>query len=396
MVVVLHPKPIKYGNFFPTLFLPFGEGRGLLWENEIMANETQTLDNSFMDMGYEPYEETQKKKREPMGVWNKTLDGMKGVNPFSQQTDETSVAPMELGDLPDIDVPEIETKVVDLPEQNENEKELVIDHKDEKSDLEKMGFDKPEYWDRFSKREQARQIGDFLDDKYGEEVEDLVNGSSNDTTVVDEPMEEETGDPTIADATLQKNATGDFSDRKVLEDIDGEPFDESEVIDPQEPEENAVSDEEVGEVKDEEEKKDEKKEVKKEGEEEKKTMSDEEALKEARMLAQDNLEGFEINGEDWSKLSTKEKGDVIDRFLNKNKSEDNITNNNEETTNNFEGYKRYPTGLKVAEDIQGGIHSIADRAERGARENLAGGTSVNNMVGKNAIPHYDYRRFFGR
>ena len=118
----------------------------------------------------------------------------------------------------------------------------------------------------------------------------------------------------------------------------------------------------------------------------KKIMTEEEVMKEARTLAQDDLEGVEIDPAIWSEMTTEEKLEFIKMLQEKNKK--NTTNNN------FEAYKRYPTALKVAENVQQGVHNIMNRAEDAANQNLAGGQSINNTVGRAAIPHYDYRSFF--
>ena len=231
-----------------------------------------------------------------------------------------------------INVPEIDTKVTDLPKEDENEKELIVEH--------------------------------------------------NDT--VTEPS-----DTTVAESTPQEENT------------ELKNFDESEVVEPP-TEENSVSGEEVGDKtvnpKTEEEPKEEKGEEKKEGEEdeEEPVMTDEEALAEAQEMAQDDLIGFKVTGKNWSKMTDKQKAEAIKAFKDKNKVEDHRTNIDESKTNNFEAYKRYPTGLRVAEDLVGAGGNVLEGAGDVAKTEI-GGTGA-NMISERAkgVPHYDYTSLFGR
>lgn len=230
------------------------------------------------------------------------------------------------------DVPEIDTKVVDLPEEDENEKELIVEHNDE------------------------------------------------------EP--EETDDTTVAEPIPQE------------ENAELGNFDESEVVEPP-TEENAVSGEEVGDIEPEtpkEEPKEEKGEEKKEGEkdEEEPVMTDEEALAEAQEMAQDDLVGFKVTGKNWSKMTDKQKAEAIKAFKDKNKVEDHSTDIDNNETNNFESYKRYPTGLRVAEDLVGAGGKVIEGAGDVAKTEI-GGTGA-NMISERAkgVPHYDYTSLFGR
>ena len=116
-------------------------------------------------------------------------------------------------------------------------------------------------------------------------------------------------------------------------------------------------------------------------------MTDEEALAEARMLAQDKLKGFNISGKDWAKLSTEEKLQVIENYKDAGDETHNVFNK-------YDAYKHYPTALRVAEDVQQGVENIADRTHDLTKQNLAGGESINRDVNRSSIPHYDYRSFF--
>lgn len=248
----------------------------------------------------------------------------------------------ETFDNSEINVPEIDTKVVDLPKEDENEKELIVEH--------------------------------------------------------NEPTTETTTEPsgtTIAEPAPQE------------ENSELENFDESEVVEPP-TEENAVSGEEAGdktvypdteeEPKKEEEPKEEKGEEKKEEEkdEEEPVMTDEEALAEAQEMAQDDLVGFKVTGKNWSKMTDKQKAEAIKAFKDKNKVEDHSTDIDNNETNNFESYKRYPTALRVAEDLAGAGGKIIEGAGDVAGTEI-GGTGA-NMISERAkgVPHYDYTSLFGR
>lgn len=254
-------------------------------------------------------------------------------------------------DNSEINVPEIDTKVVDLPKEDENEKELIIEHNDTAT-----------------------------------EPSDKTIAEPNDMTVAEPAPQEE-------NAELEN-------------------FDESEVVEPP-TEENSVSGEEVGdktvypETEEEpkkeqepktEEPKEEKGEEKKEEEkdEEEPVMTDEEALAEAQEMAQDDLVGFKVTGKNWSKMTDKQKAEAIKAFKDKNKVEDHSTNIDDRETNNFESYKRYPTALRVAEDIAGAGGKVIEGAGDVAKTEI-GGTGA-NMISERAkgVPHYDYTSLFGR
>ena len=222
-----------------------------------------------------------------------------------------------------INVPEIDTKVVDLPKEDENEKELIVEHND-------------------------------------------TTTEPNDTTIA-EPMPQE------ENAELGN-------------------FDESEVVEPP-TEENSVSGEEVGDKTVNPETEEEPKEEK--GEEEP-VMTDEEALAEAQEMAQDDLVGFKITGKNWSKMTDKQKAEAIKAFKDKNKVEDHSTDIDNNETNNFESYKRYPTALRVAEDLVGAGGNVIEGAGDVAKTEI-GGTGA-NMISERAkgVPHYDYTSLFGR
>ena len=199
---------------------------------------------------------------------------------------------------------------------------------------------------------------------------------------------------------------------------------EPEVIDPVEPEENRVSAEEVGDdpthypsdeelagipdtdsnpdatqsLKNDEQPKAEGKGEEKKKDEEPKEMSDEEALKEAQELAQDELTGFKVSGKNWSKMTDKQKADAIKAFKDANKVEDHSQTVNEDNseTNNFQAYERYPTWLKAGELGGRAIHTAIDEtkdvAQKVGEQGKNSGSIANEVT--RAIPHFDYRSLF--
>lgn len=237
-----------------------------------------------------------------------------------------------------VDVPEIETEVVDLPPEDENEKEIIVDNNPKDST---MGDGVEEV-----NPDDIQLEGDVIDND-GEYYENSVSG-------------EEVGDPSIAP-----------SDEEIAD-----------VKDTKKPEESG---EDAN-------KKDEPKEEKKE------PMSDEDALKEAQELAQDELNGFKISGANWEKMSEKQKAEAIKAFKDANKKEDHRTYNSkdESTTNNFETYERYPTGLKVASMAGNALQTAGEDVGRVAKTVGKEGTSSGSIANEvaRAVPHFDYRSLF--
>lgn len=349
------------------------------------------------------------KKREPVGIFKRALGKIKPPEETSvdlsevmtpEQLEEERQAQAELEHLPDIDVPEIETHVESLPEENENEKELVVEHKDdglaEAQEIAQdrlRGYQVPPNWNDMSYEEKRKNVGDWLYQNTGNALPDELDvtqanellGQTNE----EQPKEETSGDKTL---TPMEKEDADMNELRALAQNDLEGFRYDQNMDKWTPKQKQDA---IKAWKDNQPKAEETKEEPPTKEEpSKKTMTKEEALAEARMLAQDDLEGFDMSDpEGWSQLSTKDKQDIINNFLHKNDTNDNVTNVDEDTTNNYEAYKRYPTGLRLAEDAMQGVDNIVGRASNAARENLAGGTSINDAVKRAAIPHYDYRSF---
>ena len=317
--------------------------------------EVEPFDISFAD------EEKPKKNDRRWNVPDKAFDSVKKM--LEQKKKEKMSQDAEQIVEQPIDIPEIETSVVDLPPEDENEKQIIVDHNPEKEPV----------------------ADEMLEEPNAEEpTEDLQLDVPNDTTVEGVADVTPADDKTVAE---EEPVIEDIEDPSIIEndpDIEGD----------------VVSDEEVGETKKpnrvEEDLKDGNKEPPIEDKNKKEeVMSDEEALKEAQELAQDELEGFRISGKTWSKMTDKQKADAIKAFKDGKKVppiEDNRTTNN----NNYATYERYPTGLRVAEDAGQVIGKGIDLAKEIAEKPL-NGTSIDDAVQRaKAIPHYDYTSLFGR
>lgn len=312
-----------------------------------------------------------KKEADKNYAWQEAMRKGRGMEVPEPYVEETQEEP---------DAPETDTKVVDLPKEDENEKELIVEHNDE------------------------------------------------------EP--EETDDTTVAEPIPQE------------ENAELENFDESEVVEPP-TEENSVSGEEVGDKTVNPETKEEEPKIEKP-----KDPAYEEALAEAQALAQDDLEGYRVP-KNWKEWTAKQKADSIKAFMDNRKRaesekpketkapmrnedilaeaeaiaqeplpgfrppanwgdlsfeekerivkaykdtkiEDHRTNIDDSENNYFEAYKRYPTGLRVAEDVAGVASDIVKGAGDVAKTEV-GGTGA-NMISERAkgVPHYDYTSLFGR
>lgn len=257
-------------------------------------------------------------------------------------------------------VPEIETSVVDLPQEDENEKEIVVDHNPEEEPVEDELLEEP--------NAEEPKVEEPFEDLQLEEPNDNTKEGSVDVT----PPK----DKTMSDGEPEPE---DIEDPSVIEndpDIEDDVVTDKEVGETRKP--NRVEDDDL-----------------KDNNKKEEVMSDEDALKEAQELAQDDLEGFRISGKTWSKMTDKQKADAIKAFKESKKVppiEDNSTTNN----NNYATYERYPTGLRLAEDAGQVIGKGIDLAKEIAEKPL-NGTSIDDAVQRaKAIPHYDYTSLFGR
>lgn len=325
----------------------------------------------------------------------KTQEGF--ANPITtEEVNDMDPSSWWEGEETAVDIPEVDTKVVDLPQENENEKELIVDHKEpaEKTIVEPLlAMQDPEVFDDMEiidpvdvpvEEETSvdpAEVGEGAETEKPEgETSATENPEEKTLTEEDRKKQEEKEKRKLARKEARALAQDNLKGFKFPPNWeDWTPKQKADAIkawnNKRAGKEDTVQEEPVQ-------------------EEPKKEMTREEALAEARMLAQDNLDGLVIDPKLWSQFTTKEKMDFIKMQMEKNK--DDNTYVDEDTTNNYESYKRYPTGLRVAEDAVDVAGDVANRVERVGNKQLAGegGTSINDAVKQAAIPHYDYRKFF--
>lgn len=312
--------------------------------------EVDPFDISFAD------EEKPKKNDRRWNVPDKTFENVnkkleqKKKEKMSQDAEQIAEQPIE--------VPEIETSVMDLPQEDENEKQIVVNHNPEEEPAEDGLSEEPNAEEPNAEEPSVDLQLDGANDNTKEGTVDVTPPKDN-TMSDGEPAPEEIEDPSVME-----------NDPDIEEDV----VTDKEVGDTRKP--NRVEDDDL-----------------KDNNKEEEVMSDEDALKEAQELAQDDLEGFRISGKTWSKMTDKQKADAIKAFKDGKKVppiEDN------RTTNNYATYERYPTGLRVAEDAGQVLGKGIDIAKEIAEKPL-NGTSIDDAVQRaKAIPHYDYTSLFGR
>ena len=311
---------------------------------------------------------------------------------------------MEIEDetSPSVDVPEIETEVVNLPEEDENEKEIIVNRNPDSTiteDVEETGEDPLKDFDpnsvadpeeEYETRVSAKEVGDdptrYPSD---EEIEDIEEEQSEDKTVT-EPSKDDTkgkaNKPTKEEKAMQEAL--EEAQAMAQDNLEGFKVPKNWKTWTEKQKANAINaymknreNQSAEEPKE---------------EPETPVMSDEDALKEAQELAQDELLGFKVSGANWEKMSEKQKAEAIKAFKDANKKEDHSTNIDKSETNNYSSYERYPTGLKVTEDALGEVNTIAggikDAAHKIGQEGTSSG-SISNEVAR-AVPHYDYRSLF--
>ena len=292
-----------------------------------------------------------------------------------QQMEEERQKKRELNELPDINVPEVETHVEDLPKEDVNEKELIVEHPKKQEEV-----NAPSEEELSEGAEQVSQPQEELPNELDKTQAEQILGEK-----IKEPPKDEGGDKTL---TPDEKQNADMNEMRALaqDDLEGFKYDTNmDKWTPKQKQDAIKAWRESQKAKEEE--------IPQEPpEDEKPKMTKEEALAEARMLAQDDLEGVDIDPNLWSQFDTKEKMKFVEMLQNKDKEQ--VTNVDEDTTNNYEAYKRYPTALRGMEDVLKGADNIANRAATDARKNLAGGEGVNGAVARSTIPHYDYRSFF--
>lgn len=304
---------------------------------------------------------------------------------------------------PAVDVPEMETEVVNLPEEDENEKEIVVNRNPDSTiaeDIEETGEDPLASFDPnsvvnpdsedYERRVSASEVGDnptmYPSD---EEMEGIEEEQSEDKTIAEPPKgktEEKAKKPTKEEKAMHEAL--EEAQAMAQDNLEGFKVPKNWKTWTEKQKANAINaymknreNQKVEEPKE---------------ESETPVMSDEDALKEAQELAQDELLGFKISGANWQNMTEKQKAEAIKAFKDANKKEDHSTNIDKSETNNYSSYERYPTGLKVTEDALGEVNTIAggikDAAHKIGQEGTNSG-SITNEVAR-AVPHYDYRSLF--
>ncbi len=259
----------------------------------------------------------------------------------------------------EINVPEIDTKVVDLPKEDENEKELLVEHNN-------------------TATEPTTEPSDTTIAEPTPQEENAVSGEEVGDKAVNPETEEEPVDPAYKEALEEAQAMAQ-------DDLEGYrvPKNWKEWTAKQ----KADSIKAFMENR--------KKAEKEKPKETKEPMSEEDILAEAEAIAQKPLPGFRPPA-NWGDLTFEEKGKIVKAYDDTKKVEDHRTNIDDSETNNFESYKRYPTGLRVAEDLVGAGGKVIEGAGDVAKTEI-GGTGA-NMISERAkgVPHYDYTSLFGR
>ena len=336
-------------------------------QDEIIDDVRQKKTEDWME------EKAQRKKEADKNyAWQEAMRKGRGMEVPEPYVEETP------------DVPEIDTKVVDLPKEDENEKELIVEHNDtatepsdttvaepvsQEENAELENFDENEVID--SPTEENAVSGEEVGDK-------TVYPETEEEPKAEEPKTEEPVDPAYKEALEEAQALAQ-------DDLEGYrvPKNWKEWTAKQKADSiKAFMDNR-------------KRAENEKPKETKEPMSDEDILAEAESIAQEPLPGFRPPA-NWDDLSFEEKERIVKAYKDTNKVEDHRTNIDDSETNNFESYKRYPTGLRVAEDLVGAGGKVIEGAGDVAKTEI-GGTGA-NMISERAkgVPHYDYTSLFGR
>ena len=283
------------------------------------------------------------------------------------------------------DVPEIDTKVVDLPKEDENEKELIVEHNDIPTEPSDKTIAEP------APQEENTELENFDESEVveppteensvsGEEVGDktVYPETEEEPKKEEEPKTEEPVDPAYKEALEEAQAMAQ-------DDLEGfrVPKNWKEWTAKQKADSIKAFLENRKRAENEKPK------------EPKAPMGNEDILAEAEAIAQEPLPGFRPPA-NWGDLSFEEKERIVKAYKDTKKVEDHSSKVDNSETNNFESYKRYPTGLKVAEDLVGAGGKAIEGAGDVAKTEI-GGTGA-NMISERAkgVPHYDYTSLFGR
>ena len=303
-----------------------------------------------------------------------------------------------------IEVPEIETETIDLPEEDENEKEIIVDNDptqvEDKTIVEDTPLEEPieepdvvDPEDYEENRVSAEEVGDdptiYPTEEELEDIQDENETEDKTVTETPKPEKQEEQPKKLSKEEKAKQAALEEAQAMAQDDLEGFRVPKNW--------NSWTAKQKADSIKAFMSNKPKTEELKKEPVEEEKVepMSEEEIMKEAEAIAQHAMPGFRPP-ENWNELSFDEKTRVVKNWEDANNVEDHSTHNDNSETNNFESYERYPTWLKVAEDVAGAVGKGVDITENVANKDL-GGSSINNAVErKSLVPHYDYTSLFGK
>ena len=219
------------------------------------------------------------------------------------------------------EVPKIDTKVVDLPKEDENEKELIVEHNDEEEPTDDSTIAEP------TPQETNEELENFDESEVVDPPEEETSVSAEEIGDVEEPSEtenleepkiEKPKDPAYEEALAEAQALAqdDLEGYRVPKNWkDWTAKQKADSI-------KAFMDNR-------------KKAENEKPKETKEPISDEDILAEAEAIAQEPLPGFKPP-KNWGDLSFEEKERIVKAYKDTNKVEDHRTNIDESETNNFD------------------------------------------------------------
>lgn len=333
-------------------------------QDEIIDDVRQKKEDEFKTQQSE-----NRKKADNELAWQEAMRKGRGMEVPEPYVEETP------------DVPEIDTKVVDLPKEDENEKELIVEHNDEEEPIDDSTIVEPTPQETNEELENfdEREVVDPPEEETSVSAEEIGDVEKpTETENIEEPKIEKPKDPAYEEALAEAQALAqddlegfrvpknwkDWTAKQKADSIKAF-MDNRKRAESEKPKETKAP------------------------------MGNEDILAEAEAIAQEPLPGFRPPA-NWGDLSFEEKERIVKAYKDTNKVEDHSSKVDNSETNNFESYKRYPTGLKVAEDLVGAGGKVIEGAGDVAKTEI-GGTGA-NMISERAkgVPHYDYTSLFGR
>ena len=313
-----------------------------------------------------------KKEADKNYAWQEAMRKGRGMDVPEPYVEEAQEEP---------DVPEIDTKVVDLPKEDENEKELIVEHNDEE----------PEETDDTTVAEPIPQEENAELENFDES--EVVEPPTEENSVSGEEVGDKTVNPETKEEEPKKEEPVDPAYKEALEEAQALAQDDLEGYRVPKNWKDWTAKQKADSIKA---FMDNRKRAENEKPKETKApMGNEDILAEAEAIAQEPLPGFRPPA-NWGDLSFEEKERIVKAYKDTKKVEDHRTNIDDSETNNFESYKRYPTGLRVAEDLVGAGGNVLEGVGDVAKTEIGGAGA--NMISERAkgVPHYDYTSLFGR